>query len=270
VSACPPQDVAWRRGGRATATPCAPSSRLRQPRRRLSSPLGCGSTADLSLDGVRRALPCSCIGLLGVRVGRTPNPQGARPDERGWDLQLVTRTVADPAPERWRARRPPPPLPKRSSFRSPVPQVPPYLTGRLNWVDQSAKRRRSRPTNGSPPHRFELPRPWPNERLGAPNPSHPDRGWPITVNQMAGGWHDAFQPVSVRGLHPSGGASCRTMREVFEHAVLLTPLTDGRASVVHRRTVPAPGPSRTHRGNPACDIGCRPVSGRSNPSYGER
>lgn len=40
--------------------------------------------------GVGRALPCRSIGLLGVRVvGRIPNPQGARTDERGWDLHLA-------------------------------------------------------------------------------------------------------------------------------------------------------------------------------------
>src|SRR5204863_7460359 len=38
--------------------------------------------------GVSRALPCNSIGLLEVRVARTLKSQGARPDERGWELQL--------------------------------------------------------------------------------------------------------------------------------------------------------------------------------------
>src|SRR5207248_5290110 len=39
--------------------------------------------------GVSRALPCNSIGLLEVRVARTLKSQGARPDERGWELQLA-------------------------------------------------------------------------------------------------------------------------------------------------------------------------------------
>src|SRR5215210_1179610 len=47
--------------------------------------------------GVSRALACSRIGLLVVRVGRTPDPQGARSDERGWDLHLARHRSVEAA-----------------------------------------------------------------------------------------------------------------------------------------------------------------------------
>jgi hypothetical protein len=44
-------------------------------------------------NGVSLALPCSRIGLLEVRVGRTLKSQGARPDERAWELHLAVLTM---------------------------------------------------------------------------------------------------------------------------------------------------------------------------------
>ncbi len=53
-----------------------------QPSRRT-----CSHTS-VRWNGLSRALPCSSIGLLEVRVARTLKSPGASPDERTWDLHL--------------------------------------------------------------------------------------------------------------------------------------------------------------------------------------